>query len=450
MRGDDGADEEVCVEAEFTQQSERNHDPDQAALRHRHEAIAVTKPGDPAPPRESSRHGRNDSVRRVGTEERRARLALRHRLAPAAKASTAVDAARGVVALHATDPASVFLAVHARTDPISATAIENELYRQRCLVRMLGMRRTMFVVPAELVPVIQAACTKAIAVRQRRTYLNFLAQNGIGDETWLSDVEESTIRALTDRGEATGAELSADEPRLRTQVLMNEGKPYQATSGITTWVLFLLSADGRIVRGQPRGSWASSQYRWTLTERWIPGGIPDLPGEAARTELVRQWLAAFGPATIADLKWWTGWTAGQVKQALAAVDPIEVDLGGPSGYVLPDDVAPVAVPEHWVALLPALDPTAMGWSDRSWFLGEHAPLLFDRSGNIGPTVWCDGRVVGGWVQRADGEVVYRVFEDIGRDAAGEVEAAAERLAKWIGVVRVTPRFRTPLERQLSA
>jgi len=138
------------------------------------------------------------------------------------------------------------------------------------------------------------------------------------------------------------------------------------------------------------------------------------------------------------------------SRALAAIGPAEVDLDGVTGLVLPGDLEPVAEPEPWVALLPALDPTPMGWSQRSWYLGTHAPVLFDRSGNVGPTVWSDGRVVGGWAQRADGEVVYRLLEDVGSQTAAAVEATAARLGKWIGNIRVTPRFRTPLERELTA
>jgi hypothetical protein len=102
------------------------------------------------------------------------------------------------------------------------------------------------------------------------------------------------------------------------------------------------------------------------------------------------------------------------------------------------------------ALLPGLDPTPMGWQERSWFLGPHAPPLFDRTGNIGPTVWWEGRVIGGWAQRPSGEVVCRLLEDAGSAAAAAVEAEAARLASWLGAARVTPRFRTPLERELSA
>jgi hypothetical protein len=118
--------------------------------------------------------------------------------------------------------------------------------------------------------------------------------------------------------------------------------------------------------------------------------------------------------------------------------------------VLAEDLEPVAAPEPWAALLPALDPTPMGWSERGWFLGEHGPLLFDRSGNIGPTVWADGRIVGGWAQRRDGEIALRLLEDVGSEARAAMEAAAARMVSWIGEVRFTPRFRTPLERELSA
>ena len=391
-------------------------------------------------------------MRSIGVAERRARLAVRHHLAPAARAATPAGAAGGVVALHATDPASVFLSVQARTAPVDVAAVERALYEERSLLRMLGMRRTMFVVPVECAPVVQAAATDAVAAQVRRRYTQLLEEGDVGDGAWLKEVEESTALALAARGEATGAQLSADEPRLRTQMTMaqmkmTQGKAYAAKVNITTWVLLLLAADGRIVRGRPRGSWTSTQWRWSPVEAWLPGGMP---AETARAELVRRWLAAFGPGTAADLRWWTGWTAGQVKQALTAVGAVEVDLGGPTGLVLPDDLEPTPGPEPWVCLLPALDPTAMGWQQRSWYLGEHGPALFDRSGNVGPTVWSDGRIVGGWAQRADGEVVYRLLEDVGSQATAGVQAAAARLTDWIGPVRVTPRFRTPLERELTA
>jgi len=100
--------------------------------------------------------------------------------------------------------------------------------------------------------------------------------------------------------------------------------------------------------------------------------------------------------------------------------------------------------------LPALDPTPMGWVNREWYFPpEFKPRLFDRTGNIGPTVWSEGRVVGGWAQRPSGEVVTRLLTDIGAAAAEAVDTEAARLQEWIGPARIVPKFRVPLDRELA-
>ena len=390
-------------------------------------------------------------MRRIGIEERRARLGVRHHLAATARTGV-VEAARDLVGLHATDPATVYLAAQARMAVPEVAAVERALYDDRALVRILGMRRTMFVEPVELMPVVQAACTDAIAVQQRRLLLDMVGRAGLADDpaAWVEEVGTATVKALEARGGATATEVAQDDPRLRQQIVVAEGKPYEARQSVVTRILLVLAAEGRIVRGRPRGSWVSGQYRWSVVDAWLPDGVPQWSNQTAQVELVRGWLAAFGPGTAADLKWWTGLTLGQVRRALAEAGTVEVDLDGTPGLVLADDLDPVPAPQPWAALLPSLDPTTMGWAGREFFLGPHRPVLFDRNGNAGPTIWWDGRVVGGWAQRRSGEVALRLLEDVGTEATAAIEAEAARLADWLGPVRVTPRFRTPLERELVA
>ncbi len=388
-------------------------------------------------------------IRRVSAAERRARMAIRHRLAPGERAGTAAAAAAGLIGLHGTDPASVYLAARARTHEVDKAIIERELYEERSLVRMLGMRRTVFVVPADLMWVIQAACADQVAERMRRQLAQVVQAAGVAPDaaTWLKEVGEDTVRVLAARGRATGAELASDEPRLRTQIIAAADNPYGGAVNLTTRLLTLLSAEGLIVRGRPRGGWTSSQFTWSAAPERT-----DLPAAVARAELARRWLAGFGPAPLSDLQWWAGWTAAQVRQAVSALDLVEVDLDGAPGVLLAGDEDPVPPAAPFAALLPALDPSPMGWRERSWYVGSHAAALFDRSGNIGPTVWWDGRIVGGWARRQDGEIAFRLLEDAGAEAAGAVAAEAERLRDWIGAdspTRVIPRFRTPLERELA-
>ena len=139
-----------------------------------------------------------------------------------------------------------------------------------------------------------------------------------------------------------------------------------------------------------------------------------------------------------------------MRAALAAVEAVEVELEDGVGFVAADDLEPVSECGSWVALLPALDPTVMGWKERAWYLGAHRQQLFDRNGNAGPTVWLDGRIVGGWAQRPDGSVAVELLEGLTPEARARVSGEAERTQAWLGGTVVTPRFRAPLERRLAA
>jgi len=391
------------------------------------------------------------AVRSISDAERRARLSVRHHLAPSKKAPDVVAVADRLVGLHATDPATVFLAAAARMKKLAVADVERDLYDDRSLVRTLCMRRTMFVVPVDVVPVVQAAVTDALVPVERKRVVGIIEESGIARDgvRWLRQAEAETMRAIEAAGEVTGAELTKLVPRLRKQIPYGEGKTWAGTMGMTTRVLFLLSCEQRVVRGRPQGSWTSTRYRWAPMTDWLPDGIPALKGDEARAELVRRWLAAFGPGTVADIKWWTGWPLGQVRGAIAALDTVEVELeSGASGVVLAGDEARVRAPKPGAALLPCLDPTTMGWAERDWYLGAHKAALFDRNGNAGPTVWWDGRIVGGWTQRKDGEVVCRVLDDIGADGVRAVEREVDRLQSWLGGVVITPRFPTPLDARL--
>jgi hypothetical protein len=393
-------------------------------------------------------------MHRIGVPERRARLGLRHRLTPGSAATEPDAVARSLVAVHSTDPSSVYLGILSRMADGSLSSVERALYEERTLLRMLGMRRTVFVTTLDIAPLIQAACGHAVAARERRKLVGWLTESGVGADPdgWLAEVEAAALQALTARGEATAAELAADDPRLKTEIVLARGKSYEGRQNVSSRVLFLLAAQGLAVRGRPRGSWTSQQYRWSPLARWCPGGLGDWDTGDAEVALARDWLYSYGPATAGDLQWWMGWTRTQTRRVVTALQPAEVDLDGEPGIVLADDLAPPPAAGPWAALLPGLDSTPMGWQRREWFLGGHASRVFDRNGNVGPTVWWDGRIVGGWAQDPDGQIVCRFLEDAGSDAVSAAEAAAARLAATVGPVRLTARVRgmTWLEQELAA
>ena len=388
----------------------------------------------------------------VDDRERRARLLTRLHLGPAVQAKRISDAANDLVGLHASDPMSVYLAAHARVRKLTTADVDDALYESRSLIKFIGMRRTMFAVPVDLAGIIDAACSRAIAVAERKRLHGLLAGAGIAKdpERWLSRVEAETMAVLESRGELTAAELTKEVPGLRKQIIFGEGRKWGGKVGVSTRVLFLLAIDGRIVRARPRGGITSSLYRWVPLERWTGRTLPDWSVEGAQIELARRWLSTYGPGAIDDLKWWAGWTAAQTRRAVAGLETVEVRLDdGRTGIVLADDLERTPPPPPSLALLPGLDPALMGWANRDFFLGPHRSALFDQNGNAGPTILWEGWVVGGWAQRPDGLIAHRFLEDAGKEAERAVEAAAASLEAFVGPVRFITRFGTPLDRELQ-
>lgn len=382
-------------------------------------------------------------TRLVTDAERRARLTTRQALHPEHRADDVVGAARAVVCLHATEAATVHLAVGARTTGVTPSDVEGALYDDRSIVKQLAMRRTLFAFPRDLLPAALAVARGRIASEQHRLVSRDAARHGIADdgEAWLATAGAAVERRLAGGEALTAATLRAQLPELTGAITVNEGKRYGGTFNLAPRVLTWLGAEGRITRGPNAGHWRLSKPAWTLMAAWL-GEEPSVPDLAAGyAELVRRWLEQYGPGTLDDVQWWLGATKGATRTALEDVGAVEVDLeGGRTGWLLPDDLDPVDEVGPWAALLPTLDPTTMGWKRRDWYLDPaHRDLLFDSNGNGGTTAWWQGRIVGAWVQDDDG--VVSVVECPGTDLPGEgrsaLAAEAARLTAWLDGVRIT-------------
>jgi hypothetical protein len=401
---------------------------------------------DTAPPSRPVCHA--GPVRTFEVAERRARLAQRHHLSPAWRAADVVAATDGMVCLHATDPATVHLSAWARVDGVTVADVDKALYADRTLVKHLCMRRTLFVVRREDFGMVQAAASERVAGQERRRLVSQVEKAGLVADgaAWLDAASAATLEALDRMGEATSTELRAAVDLLQGSTVYAPDKSWGGNVPVGPRVLTCLSAAGEIVRASNRGGWHVSRPAWARTSDWL-GEQPTAPAEReARAQLVRRWLRAFGPATVADVRWWLGSTVTAARTALSDVGAVDVDLHGQPGVALADDLEPVPEPEPYAVLLPGLDPTTMGWYERDWYLGPHRAAIFDSTGNGGLTAWWDGHIVGGWNQTPDGEVFLQLLEDVGAEGRSALEREAARLTEWLGGVRVAPRFPSPLSK----
>jgi hypothetical protein len=253
--------------------------------------------------------------------------------------------------------------------------------------------------------------------------------------------------------EALGRALEDGEPRSRRELaesvtaLVGERLGSRLRSG---WgeLLKPSARRGLFVNGPNRGQ----EITYVRTDRWLgAGGVPAFAPEAARRELLRRYLAAYGPATREDYGRWLGTRlaapfTGALRDLGPEVAEVRLGPGGRRAYVLAADLdelsrsgggpAGAGAGAGPVSLLPAFDPYVLGHADREHLLdAEHRALVYRTAGWVSPTVLAGGRIVGTWSHAAEnGRLAVRVtpFEALEPPQRAGVEAEAERLAALVG------------------
>jgi hypothetical protein len=384
----------------------------------------------------------------ISDDARRWRLARRHLLLPDARVDRVEEVAEALVALHSSDPVSVYLSAAMRLREPSLADVDRALYDDRTLIRHHAMRRTLWVMTTDIARAAHDGFTRKIAVVERsRTATLF------GREPREVDEAIERVVAVVDAadGPVPTRDVAAALPDLAEPIVVNQGTNYAGRMAMHTRALLVAAFEGRIARAHPTGTWIASQYTWSSHAAWVADPWSTVGDQLDGAAIViRAWLARFGPGTLDDIVWWTGSTKTLVRRALEVVGAVEVDLEQGTGYVLADDLdEPLAVadPGPWVALLPGLDPTPMGWKQRSWYLApDVAARVVDRNGNIGPTVWADGRVVGGWVQRPDGSIAHDA--ELDEVHVRFLDEQIDHLRRFVGDTRFTVRFPSPNQKTL--
>jgi winged helix DNA-binding protein len=214
------------------------------------------------------------------------------------------------------------------------------------------------------------------------------------------------------------------EPRTRTEVLDWLLQEHAVDSGGLTGVWYALRLRARIAHAPESSLWSSPIHspRFNAIEH------DDLDGEAARAELVRRYLAAFGPATRAEISGWSGMKVGDFAHLLEGLTVLRDDRGRQL-LDLPRAPRPAGDTPAPVRFLPKFDNVLL---DRARVLPEaYRKLIVRKNADVQPTFTVDGYVAGIW--RAEkGRVVTETFAPLPREAKRELADEAARLQAWLG------------------
>jgi hypothetical protein len=349
-----------------------------------------------------------------------AHVLRRQHLTSDSKGDDVVQIVKDISGLYAASATTPYLSLLARTCDFRRERLDEELYVRRTLGRLRCMRKAIYILPIDLLVAAHWA-TRSLNVEASRRYLEY---RGVP-----RPIFEQMSRQIMDL--LKGRELTAMDIRHALR-----------TSFDVPAVLNFMCDQGLIIRGRCDRGRPDPNYCYTLFSDYFPKVRLEPMGEReAAMHIVRQYLRSFGPATEADIAWWTG--LGEVSTQIALQhmrgEVIRVQVADRAGKWLMlrteaeacQNEPPLSLPI--VNLLPNHDSYLLGYQDRNRYVeARHADRVFDQTGNVTSTILLNGRVIGVWdLVAATHQMKLFLFQSVDDEAQSAIESAAQQIGDFM-------------------
>jgi Winged helix DNA-binding domain len=327
------------------------------------------------------------------------------------RAMGVTDAVRSVLALQAQEPAAPYLALWNRIEGFDANDLDRAL-AEGAIVKASLFRFTLHAVNARDIPWARAAMQS----RARDAgYHDILDGIGLTAER----VDELLARLSTVMAEPHG---SADVESVLSELAPEADDPARLWSAL------------RVV-GAFRNAPTTDPWSFGRRPTFLPCTVAADDEPAAIAELVRRYLAAFGPATVADMSQFTILKRSALREVVESMADV-VAVAGPDGSQLIDVNGAEPRPDAEMATLPPRllgmwDSVLLAYEDRSRVIpDEHRPHVIRRNGDVLPTVLVDGLVRGVWRASSDA-IEVRALEPLDDAVLNGLDAEARDLRRLL-------------------
>ena len=258
-----------------------------------------------------------------------------------------------------------------------------------------------------------------VHVVSTRDYALFGAALDVASPAWLTPEDEEIAGRV-----APSLRAFTAEPRTRAEIFDWLEREHGIVSDGTNRAWYAMRIRGRIGHSAAASLWRAPIHGPTFAA--VKQG--DHEGTAARTELVRRYLAAFGPASVADAQAWSGLKVRDFADLLEGLSVFRDDRDREL-LDLPRAPRPTADTPAPVRFLPKFDNVLL---DRRRVLPEeYRKLVVRKNADVQPTFTVDGYVAGIW-RVEKGRVVIEPFAPLAPAARRELEDEVARLAAWLG------------------
>jgi len=347
----------------------------------------------------------------------------RQHLTRASQARSLEQVAHDCGGLQAQAMPATALSFWARTGGLVARDLDRALWHDRRLARTWCMRGTLHVIPAAETPLFMAGCRRSESGFNPAALRYFKLT-----EDEVMAVVDALGQVLADGRLLTRKQLAAE-----AEALVGPRFHEQLHSG---WGSFLKPAAwrGLLICGPPQ----RQEVTFVNAGHWLGGWDPVDP-KAARVEMVRRYLRAFGPATRADFERWAGMLPPLAGPAWAECQPemAEIQVEGKKLCALADDAAAIreTEPSEEIRLVPNFDSYLLGHAERSAMVAqEHSTRIYRPAAWVWATVLKGGRAVGIWNSKGNARtwtVEVEEFARLGREDRQAIREEVEGMAAFL-------------------
>lgn len=345
---------------------------------------------------------------------------IKHHLTDDTLIDNIIKITNDLCGLHSTRLSTSYLSLFVRTKYFMKTDLERELYINRTLGRIRGMRRTLFIQPIDMIPIVHTATFK-LGEKNFEKYMEF-------HKVSINEYQEVSDRIMKI---LKGKELSASEIR----------KELNSKSNIPA-IIQLMCNYGLLIRGKPIKDWKDGRNRYAVFKEYFPSlDLKIISEKEAVQYLVEKYVKTYGPVSENDISWWTGLTKLKIREALqnikSQLNSVTISSIKGKFITLNSDIEQLHnlnnVDNPTLIFLPELDPYPMGYKDRERYIdSKNYNKIFDRSGNIAATIFLDGIAIGVWdtEEKSEPIIKFHLFHPIEKDLLEELYSKAKKIGKF--------------------
>ncbi|MFX1303692.1 MAG: DNA glycosylase AlkZ-like family protein [Promethearchaeota archaeon] len=325
-----------------------------------------------------------------------------------------------VCGLHSTNLTTSFLSLFARTKNFEKTDLERELYTNRTLGRIRGMRKTLFIQTKNMIPIVYSATFNMIE-KYFEKYMEF-------HNFSLKEYQEVSGKIMNI---LKGRELSASE--IRKELNSNLSIPA---------IIQLMCDNGVLLRVKQIKDWKDRRNKYALFKEYFPSiDLKKIDEKKATQLLLKKYLERYGPVSENDMSWWIGLPKSQIREALKNIEPqlnkIKISSIKGTFIISNSDIVQLQNSTNsnkpLLTLLPELDPYPMGYKERERYIEfNNYNKVFDRSGNISSSIFLDGVIIGVWdaEEKPEPVVKFYLFRSIDKDLFEELCSKVQKIGKF--------------------